>query len=165
MKRVTVLGVTGSVGRRTLELVEHFPDAFRVEGMAARGSNPELIAELCRRHRPRALALTDRSALDTVARALPAPRPELLAGPEGLVAVAGQVDADVVLSAIVGGAGLLPTMAAIRTGKRVALANKETLVMAGSLMTAAAREHGVSLLPVDSEHSAVFQCLEGHNRD
>ena len=165
MKRMTVLGVTGSVGRRTLELVEHFPDAFRVEGMAARGSNPELIAELCRRHRPRALALTDRSALDTVARALPAPRPELLAGPEGLVAVAGQVDADVVLSAIVGGAGLLPTMAAIRTGKRVALANKETLVMAGSLMTAAARERGVSLLPVDSEHSAVFQCLEGHNRD
>ena len=165
MKRLTVLGVTGSVGRRTLELVEHFPDAFRVEGMAARGSNPELIAELCRRHRPRALALTDPSALDAVARALPSPRPELLAGPEGLVSVAGQLDADVVLSAIVGGAGLLPTMAAIRTGKRVALANKETLVMAGSLMTAAAREQRVALLPVDSEHSAVFQCLEGHNRD
>jgi 1-deoxy-D-xylulose-5-phosphate reductoisomerase len=164
MKRVTVLGVTGSVGRRTLELVEHFPDAFRVEGMAARGSNPELIADLCRRHRPRALALTDRSALDAVARALPSPRPELLGGPEGLVAVAGQVEADVVLSAIVGGAGLLPTMAAIRSSKRVALANKETLVMAGSLMTAAAREQGLPLLPVDSEHSAVFQCLEGHNR-
>jgi len=164
MKRLTVLGVTGSVGRRTLELAEHFPDDFRVEGMAARGSNPELVAELCRRHRPRALALADASAIDAVARALPSPRPELLVGPAGIVTLAQQVPADVVLSAIVGGAGLLPTMAAIKSGKSIALANKETLVMAGSLMTAAARERGVPLLPVDSEHSAVFQCLEGHNR-
>jgi 1-deoxy-D-xylulose-5-phosphate reductoisomerase len=164
MKRLTVLGVTGSVGRRTLELVEHFPDDFRLEGVAARGSNPELVADLCRRHRPRVLALTDADALDTVARALPAPRPELLAGPAGLVTLAREVDADVVLSAIVGGAGLLPTMAAIESGKAIALANKETLVMAGSLMTAAARERGVPLLPVDSEHSAIFQCLQGHNR-
>ena len=164
MKRLIVLGVTGSVGRRTLELAEHFPDDFRVEGMAARGSNPELLAELCRRHRPRALALADASAIDVVARALGSPRPELLAGAAGIVTLAGEVEADAVLSAIVGGAGLLPTMAAIKSGKRVALANKETLVMAGSLMTAAAREHNVPLLPVDSEHSAVFQCLEGHNR-
>jgi 1-deoxy-D-xylulose-5-phosphate reductoisomerase len=163
MKRLTVLGVTGSVGRRTLDLVKHFPDDFRVEGMAARGSNPELVVELCRRHRPRALALSDPTAVDVVARALPAPRPELMSGPAGLVTLAEQVDADVVLSAIVGGAGLLPTMAAIQSGKSIALANKETLVMAGSLMTAAARERGVSLLPVDSEHSAVFQCLAGHN--
>jgi 1-deoxy-D-xylulose-5-phosphate reductoisomerase len=164
MKRLTVLGATGSVGLRTLELVERFPEEFRLEGMAARGSNPERVADLCRRHRPRALALSDATALDAVARALPAPRPELLAGPAGLVTLAGQVEADVVLSAIVGGAGLLPTMAAIKSGKTVALANKETLVMAGSLMTAAARERSVPLLPVDSEHSAVFQCLEGHNR-
>ena len=164
MKRLTVLGVTGSVGRRALELAEHFPDEFRVEGMAARGSNPELLAELCRRHRPRALAVADAGALDAVARALGSPRPELLAGPAGIVTLAGEVEADVVLSAIVGGAGLLPTMAAIKSGKSIALANKETLVMAGSLMTAAARERGVPLLPVDSEHSAVFQCLEGHNR-
>ena len=120
MKRLTVLGVTGSVGRRTLELVEHFPEDFRVEGMAARGSDPELVAELCRRHRPRALALSDPSALDAVARALAAPRPELLAGPDGLVTLARQVEADVVLSAIVGGAGLLPTMAAIQSGKAIA---------------------------------------------
>ncbi|HSB42718.1 MAG TPA: 1-deoxy-D-xylulose-5-phosphate reductoisomerase [Methylomirabilota bacterium] len=164
MKRLIVLGITGSVGRRTLELAAHFPDDFRVEGMAARGSNPELVAELCRRHRPRALALADASAVDAVARALAPPRPELLAGPEGIVTLAQQVEAEVVLSAIVGGAGLLPTMAAIKSGKSIALANKETLVMAGSLMTAAARERGVPLLPVDSEHSAVFQCLEGHNR-
>ena len=164
MKRLTILGVTGSVGRRTLELVEQFPDEFRVEGMAARGSDPGLVAKLCERHRPRALALTDAGAVDAVARALSTPRPDILTGAEGLVALAGQVDADIVLSAIVGGAGLLPTMAAIQSGKAVALANKETLVMAGSLMTAAARERRVPLLPVDSEHSAVFQCLEGHRR-
>jgi len=164
MKRLIVLGVSGSVGRRTLELAEHFPEDFRVEGMAARGSNPELLAELCRRHRPRALALDDAAAIDAVARALGSSCPELLAGPAGIVTLAGEVEADVVLSAIVGGAGLLPTMAAIKSGKSIALANKETLVMAGSLMTAAARERGVPLLPVDSEHSAVFQCLGGPHR-
>ncbi len=164
MKRLTVLGVTGSVGRRALELVDRFPDEFRVEGMAARGSSPELIVELCARHRPRAVALYDPHAVDVVVRALPRPLPEILSGPAGLVTLAAEVDADIVLSAIVGGAGLLPTMAAIRSGKAVALANKETLVMAGSLMTVAARERKVPLLPVDSEHSAIFQCLEGHNR-
>src|SRR5204863_7084387 len=89
---------------------------------------------------------------------------ELLAGADGLVALGRDVDADVVVSALVGGAGLLPTMAAIEAGRTVALANKETLVMAGSLMTAAARRRGVALLPVDSEHSAIFQCLAGQNR-
>ncbi len=163
MKRLILLGATGSVGRRTLELVDRFPEEFRVEGVAARGSNPEGVVELCRRYRPRALALTDARAVDAVARVLPAPRPEILAGAGGLVTLAADVPADVVLSAIVGGAGLLPTMAAIRSGKVVALANKETLVMAGSLMTTAAREHQVPLLPVDSEHSAIFQCLVGHN--
>jgi 1-deoxy-D-xylulose-5-phosphate reductoisomerase len=164
MKRLTVLGVTGSVGQRALKLVEQFPEEFRVEGMAARGSRPDLIVQSCVRHRPRALALSDPAAVDVVARALPSPRPEILSGEAGLVTLAAEVDADIVLSAIVGGAGLLPTMAAIRTGKTVALANKETLVMAGSLMTAAARERQVALLPVDSEHSAIFQCLEGHRR-
>jgi 1-deoxy-D-xylulose-5-phosphate reductoisomerase len=164
VKRLTVLGVTGSVGRRALELVDQFPDEFRIEGMAARGSTPELIVNLCARHRPRALALYDPRAVDAVARALPRPLPEILSGAAGLVTLAAEVDADMVLSAIVGGAGLLPTMAAIQSGKAVALANKETLVMAGRLMTAAARGRKVPLLPVDSEHSAIFQCLEGHNR-
>jgi len=164
MKRLVLLGATGSVGRRALELVDQFPGDFRVEGLAARGSNPELVADLCLKHRPRALALTDAAAVDAVARLLPRPHPEILRGPSGLVALAGEVEADLVLSAIVGGAGLLPTMAAIRSGKTVALANKEPLVMAGALMTAAARAGGVALLPVDSEHSAIFQCLVGHNR-
>jgi 1-deoxy-D-xylulose-5-phosphate reductoisomerase len=164
MKRVTVLGATGSVGRRALELCSQFTDVFRIEGLAARGSNPDLVVELCRIHRPKALALIDDRAIDRVSRALPHPRPEILAGPRGLETLAREVDADVVLSAIVGGAGLLPTMAALESGKAVAIANKEPLVMAGSLMTAAARRSKVPLLPVDSEHSAIFQCLEGHKR-
>jgi 1-deoxy-D-xylulose-5-phosphate reductoisomerase len=164
MKRVTVLGATGSVGRRALELCTQFTDVFRIEGLAARGSSPDLVVELCRIHRPKALALIDEDAIDRVSRALPHPRPEILAGPRGLETLAREVDADVVLSAIVGGAGLLPTMAALESGKAVAIANKEPLVMAGSLMTAAARRSKVPLLPVDSEHSAIFQCLEGHKR-
>jgi 1-deoxy-D-xylulose-5-phosphate reductoisomerase len=164
MKRITLLGATGSVGRRTLELVSAFPDALRVEGLAARGSNVPLLAELCLRHKPKVVALLEADAVDALGRLLPHPRPELLSGPTGLVTLAAETDADVVLSALVGSAGLLPTMAAIEAGRTIALANKETLVMAGSLMTAAARARGVSLLPVDSEHSAIFQCLQGHNR-
>ena len=164
MKRLTVLGATGSVGLRALELIEHFPGHFRVEGLAARGTSPDRVAELCRIHRPRAVALADEDAVDALARLLEHPRPEILGGARGLVALARDVDADVVLSAIVGGAGLLPTMAAIETGKAVAIANKEPLVMAGSLMTVAARRHKAPLLPVDSEHSAIFQCLEGQQR-
>ena len=164
MKRVTLLGGTGSVGLRALELVSSFPEEFAIAGFGARGSNVELIADLCRKYSPQAVALLDRAALDRLAALLPRPRPELLAGPDGMVALTRDVDADIVLSALVGSAGLLPTMAAIQAGRPVALANKETLVMAGSLMTAEARRRGVPLLPVDSEHSAIFQCLCGHNR-
>jgi 1-deoxy-D-xylulose-5-phosphate reductoisomerase len=164
MKRVTILGATGSIGLRTLEIVSSFADEFAVAGLAARGSNVERVADICRKYNPAAVALLDPTAVDQLARLLPAPRPGLLVGAEGMVAVARDVDADVVVSALVGGAGLLPTMAAIEAGRTMALANKETLVMAGSLMTAAAKRRGVALLPVDSEHSAVFQCLVGHNR-
>ncbi len=164
MKRITLLGATGSIGLRTLEIVSSFPEEFAVAGLAARGSNVDLIADLCRKYTPQAVALLDPAAVDRLARLLPAPRPELLSGPEGLVTLARDVEADVCVSALVGGAGLLPTMAAIQAGRTMALANKETLVMAGSLMTAAARARRVALLPVDSEHSAVFQCLVGHNR-
>jgi 1-deoxy-D-xylulose-5-phosphate reductoisomerase len=164
VKRVTVLGATGSIGRRTLELVSAFPDEFSVAGIAARGSNVDVLADLCRKYGPRAVALLESEAVDRLARLLPTPRPELLRGIDGLVAVARDVEADIVLSALVGGVGLLPTMAAIQAKRTMALANKETLVMAGSLMTRAAREHGVALLPVDSEHNAIFQCLQGHNR-
>ncbi len=164
MKRITLLGATGSIGLRTLELVSSFPEEFSVVGLAARGSTVERLADLARKYAPQAIALLDPDAVDRLAALLPRPRPELLAGADGLVALTRDVPADMVVSALVGGAGLLPTMAAIRAGRSVALANKETLVMAGRLMTTAARHHHVSLLPVDSEHSAVFQCLHGHNR-
>ncbi len=164
MKRITILGATGSIGLRTLDLVSSFPEEFSVAGLAARGTKLELLADLCRKYSPRAVALLDAGAVDRLARLLPAPRPELLGGPAGLVALTRDVEADTVVSALVGAAGLLPTMAAIRARRAVALANKETLVMAGSLMTAAARDLGVPLLPVDSEHSAVFQCLVGHQK-
>ena len=164
MRSITLLGATGSVGLRTLEIVSAFPDEFRVAGLAARGSNVERLADLCRKYSPRAVALLDGGAVDRLARALGPPLPELLRGPEGLATLAAEVPSDIVLSALVGGAGLLPTMAAIQAGRPIALANKETLVMAGALMTAAARDHKVPLLPVDSEHSAIFQCLAGHNR-
>jgi len=164
VKRITLLGATGSIGLRTLELVSSFPEEFAVAGLAARGSNVELIADLCRKYTPEAVALLDAGARDRLARLLPPPRPELLAGADGLTALARDVGADVVVSALVGGVGLLPTMAAIQAGRTMALANKETLVMAGRLMTQEARARGVALLPVDSEHSAVFQCLVGHNR-
>ena len=161
MKTVTVLGATGSIGRRTLDLVTAFPQDFRVGGLAARGSDVALVAEQVRAHRPSAVALLDRAAVDRLARELTSPKPELFGGLEGLATIAGEVPADVVVSALVGAAGLVPTLAAIRARRTIALANKETLVMAGALMTRAAREHGVRLLPVDSEHSAVFQCLAG----
>ena len=164
MKRITVLGATGSIGIRTLELVSAFSDEFSVAGIAARGSNVERLADLCRKYSPRAVALLEPPAVDRLAALLPGPRPELLGGIEGLMALARDVEADIVLSALVGGVGLLPTMAAIRAGRTTAVANKEPLVMAGRLMTRAARERGVALLPVDSEHSAIFQCLQGHNR-
>jgi 1-deoxy-D-xylulose-5-phosphate reductoisomerase len=161
VKTVTVLGATGSIGRRTLELISAFPDQFQVGGLAARGSDVSLVAEQVRQHRPAAVALLDRAAVDRLARELAPPRPELLGGAEGLAALATDVPADVAVSAMVGAAGLVPTLGAIRAGRTIALANKETLVMAGALMTRAARERGVRLLPVDSEHSALFQCLAG----
>jgi 1-deoxy-D-xylulose-5-phosphate reductoisomerase len=152
------------VGRRTLELVRHFPERFRVEGLVARGSNLDLLREQILIHRPRVVGLFDEAAATDLARTLAPPRPEILVGATGISAVAGATDAAIVVSALVGAAGLLPTLAAIRAGKRVALANKEVLVMAGALMTDAARSSGVTLLPVDSEHNAIFQCLQGHDR-
>src|SRR3989449_346320 len=159
MKRITLLGATGSIGLRTLDLVSSFSEEFEVAGLAARGSNVERIADLCRKYSPRAVALLDAGALDQLARLLPAPRPELLSGPDGLVALARDVDADVVVSALVGGAGLLPTMAAILAGRTVALANKETLVVAGGPATRPAPAPPGQPLALASEHSARFPGL------
>ena len=159
-RRVAVLGSTGSVGQQALDLVERLPERFEIVALAA-GSNARLLADQVRRHRPRLVAIADASRRGELQAAAREARSEIACGEEGVLAVAGHREADVVLAAIVGSAGLKPTWHALRQGKCVALANKESLVMAGGLMREAAAAHGGSMVPVDSEHSALHQCLRG----
>ena len=157
---VTVLGSTGSVGVSTLDVVSRHPERFRVVALTA-NENAERLAEQCRRHRPLYAAMANRGSaarLGDLLRGMEG-RPEILAGVEGLEQVAALPETQYVMAAIVGAAGLRPTLAAARSGKRVLLANKESLVMAGALFMGAVAEHGAELLPIDSEHNAVFQCL------
>jgi 1-deoxy-D-xylulose-5-phosphate reductoisomerase len=162
VKRVAILGSTGSIGVQALDVVARFPGRFQVVGLAA-GRNAPRLLEQVRTFRPRVVSVADPSA----ARALRAEAPpgvEVLSGDEGAVAIASHPDVDFVVAAISGGAGLLSTAAAIEAGKPVGLANKESLVLAGEVLTARAAARGVPILPVDSEHSAIYQSLCGHNR-
>lgn len=159
MKRLAILGSTGSIGTHTLDVIAAHPDQFEVAALAA-GNNVELLVRQAERFRPRYVTVASESAGREVARRLAARRVEVGWGMDGLRRAAADTGADMVVSAIVGGAGLVPTVAALRAGKALALANKETLVMAGELVTAEARARGTRILPVDSEHSAIFQCLE-----
>lgn len=162
MKSLTVLGSTGSIGTSTLEIVASHPDRFRIEALTA-GTNLDLLATQIKRFSPRLAAVLDESSALKLSRMLPPEnRPEILYGVEGLVAAATISEADMVVAAIVGAAGLIPTAAAIMAGKDVALANKETLVTAGHIFMDLVKTHGVRLYPVDSEHSAIFQSIEGH---
>src|SRR2546421_9674387 len=147
MKRITLLGATGSIGLRTLEIVSGFPEEFAVAGMAARGSNPELIADLCRKYTPAAVALLEPAAVDALARLLPAPRPELLSGIDGLVALARDVDADIVLSALVGGGGLPPPRAGIPAGGTLAAGKQGAPGQGGQALAASRRAPGVCRAP------------------
>jgi len=156
MKRLAVLGSTGSIGTSTLSVVEAFPDRFSVVALAA-GGNVELARDQALKLRPELLSVADPAAAGALAEELPGVR--VVAGDDGLMEVARHPDADTVVAALVGSVGLLPTMAAIGDGKAIALANKETLVVAGDLVMAAARERGVDILPVDSEHNAIHQAL------
>ncbi|RKY57633.1 MAG: 1-deoxy-D-xylulose-5-phosphate reductoisomerase [Candidatus Latescibacterota bacterium] len=158
MKRVVVLGATGSIGRSTLEVVSRFPDTFKVVGLSAR-RNVELLAEQAKKFRPEAVAVTEEGALDKLRNLLKDSGIKVLFKEEGLSSLAGELEADIVVNALVGSVGLRPTLAAIEAGRDVALANKETLVMAGELVMRRARERGTRILPVDSEHSAIWQCL------
>ncbi len=161
MKSIIILGSTGSIGTNTLDIVQRFPKDFRVVGLTAGGNIEKLEAQI-RAFNPQVVAVSTESsaaALRTRCAGLPV---EILAGEEGIAQVAAMPGAELVISAIVGAAGLLPTLAAIRSGKHIALANKEPMVMAGKLMQEEARKHGVRIFPVDSEHSAIFQSLEGH---
>lgn len=161
MKKIVILGSTGSIGTNTLDIVAKFPGKFQVVGLTA-GSNVEKMEEQIRTYAPALVALSDESAADRLRTRCKGLRTTILGGVEGLVKTATMPDADLVISAIVGGAGLVPTLAAIKAGKSIALANKEPMVMAGRLMQEEARKAGVRIFPVDSEHSALFQSMEGH---
>jgi 1-deoxy-D-xylulose-5-phosphate reductoisomerase len=164
MKRIVILGSTGSIGTNTLDIVAKFPDQFRVVGLTA-GTNDEKLEEQLRTFKPAAVALQDAAAAERLRGRVSGTSVRILSGVDGLSQIARTAEADLVISAIVGGAGLVPTLAAIRAGKHVALANKEPMVMAGQLMQDEARKHGVRIFPVDSEHSAIFQSMEGHRRE
>jgi len=163
MKRLAILGSTGSIGRSTLSVVEDHPERFSVTSLAA-GSNVEAAAEQVKRWRPRAISMATEHAAEQLARKLKhdgISDVEILDGPGGSVRVATHPEADFVVSAIVGVAGLEATYEAVKAGKTVGLANKECLVAAGELITAAAQQSGKPLLPIDSEHNAVHQCMRG----
>jgi 1-deoxy-D-xylulose-5-phosphate reductoisomerase len=159
VKRLVVLGSTGSVGEQTLAVAESCPERYCVVALAA-GRNAAKLADQVRRFRPRIAALHDPQAARELRERLGSFPVEILAGPEGLAAAAAS-DADLCVAGIVGAAGLAPTLAALRAGHDVAFANKEVMVMAGALVLAEVRASGAALLPVDSEHSAIFQCLAG----
>ena len=157
-KTIALLGSTGSIGRQTLEVVRELK--LRVVALAAH-SSVDLMEAQAREFGPRLAVLYDKAAAEELRQRLRDTDIEVLSGPEGLLAAAQAEEADTVVTAVVGSVGLEPTLAAIRLGRRIALANKETLVCAGELVMAAAKEYGADIVPVDSEHSAIFQCLQG----
>jgi 1-deoxy-D-xylulose-5-phosphate reductoisomerase len=160
MKNVVILGSTGSIGRSALDVIARNRDRFRVVGLSAH-QNVELIAKQAEEFKPEVVAVAEPAAADELRRMLKTP---VLSGQEGICEVASHKDADFVLTSIVGSAGLLPTLAAVKAGKTIGLANKESLVAAGEIVMAEAEKSGSRIIPVDSEHSAVFQCLEGQDR-
>jgi 1-deoxy-D-xylulose-5-phosphate reductoisomerase len=165
MKFVSVLGSTGSIGRNVLEVIRRFPDRFRVAALSA-GNNARELKSQVMEFRPRLVSLVSRELAASLESELPAEfAGRIHWGAEGIERVATVDEADMVVSAVVGAAGLLPTLKAINAGKDIGLANKETLVMAGNLVMSEVRRHGVRLLPIDSEHSAIFQALEAGRRE
>jgi 1-deoxy-D-xylulose-5-phosphate reductoisomerase len=163
MKRLAILGSTGSIGSQALDVVERTNGRFQVTALAA-GRNSRKLAEQVRRFRPRFVAMSDDAAARNLRELLGEDAPEILHGDAGVAALAAHEEVDFVLAAIAGGAGLRSTAAAVEAGKQVGLANKESMVLAGELLMARAAAKGVTLLPVDSEHSAIFQSLAGHDR-
>jgi 1-deoxy-D-xylulose-5-phosphate reductoisomerase len=164
MKRVVVLGSTGSIGVNTLKVIQDHPQEFQVVGLAAR-NNAELLAQQIRIFRPTKAAIHNPSSAKRLKDLLGVGAPEILVGEEGVEALAAMEGADFVVVAITGAAALKPTLSAISKGRAIGLANKETLVMAGELVMREAKQRGAVILPIDSEHSAIFQCLQGHSRD
>ncbi|MFH0910539.1 MAG: 1-deoxy-D-xylulose-5-phosphate reductoisomerase [Planctomycetota bacterium] len=164
MKKLALLGATGSIGRSTLEVVRSRPGAFSVESVSG-NNNWKSLARIAREFCPRLVAIGEAKHAPPLAKALSGLSCRVLAGPEGVVEAAAASGAEMLVSAAVGAAGLEPTLAAIESGLDIALANKETLVMAGALVMGKVRERGVKLLPIDSEHSAIRQCLQCGRRE
>ena len=162
MKNISILGSTGSIGTQTLDVIASDPEQYRVTGLAA-GTNVELLVRQAQAFRPAKVCLATKEAADRAAASLP-PGTKVLYGAEGLDEIAAGTGADYVVTALVGSQGIRSTMAAIEAGASIGLANKETLVAAGHLVMRRAAEKGVAILPVDSEHSAIFQCLNGESR-
>jgi 1-deoxy-D-xylulose-5-phosphate reductoisomerase len=164
MKSIAILGSTGSIGVSTLKLVRSFPDRFRARGLVA-GRNLERLAEQILEFSPEWVSIGKKEDIPRLQTLLRKQKTEILWGEEGAKTIATAPEVDMVIAAIVGGAGLVPTLAAVQAGKEVGLANKEALVMAGEIFIREARQRGARLLPVDSEHSAIFQCLQGHRKE
>ncbi len=163
MKTIALLGSTGSIGVSTLALVREFPERFTVSGMVA-GRNLKRLAKQIKEFAPKCVAIQREEDVPRLRRLIGKGKVEILFGESGAATVATAPEVDVVLAAIVGGAGLMPSLRGVLAGKEIALANKEALVMAGEIFVDAAKKRGVRLLPVDSEHSAIFQCLQGNQR-
>ncbi len=165
MKRLTILGSTGSIGLNALELIERNPEKYRAIALTA-GRNVDLLAKQIEKFRPLGVAVLQKDLADTLRTRLDKnTTTKVFYGTEGFVHLATLKEVDTVVSAMTGAAGLVPTYAAIEAGKNIALANKETLVMAGPLIVDEAKKQGITILPIDSEHSAILQCLQGHPRE
>lgn len=166
MKRITILGSTGSIGRNALEIIAAHRDRFKVTVLTA-GSNISLLDKQMELFDPEVVAVKDKKAGEELRKRIGKKRAgvsEILFGEDGIARAAAHEGSDFVLSAIVGAAGLIPTLSAVRAGKTVGLANKEALVMAGNILMSESRSYRAKIIPVDSEHSAIFQCIEGHRR-
>ncbi|MBK7762771.1 MAG: 1-deoxy-D-xylulose-5-phosphate reductoisomerase [Bacteroidetes bacterium] len=163
-RRIAIFGSTGSIGTQTIEVIAQHPEMFSLEILSAH-SNADALIEQAQKYKPNIVIITDETKYEKVNHALAADHIKVFAGEKSLVEIAASDSYDILLTAIVGYAGLLPTLAALEQGKTVALANKETLVVAGDIVTAVAAKNNALIIPVDSEHSAIFQCLEGEKHN
>ena len=159
MKNITILGATGSIGLNTLDVISRHPDQFRVFAVSAHSDWKSLL-QICKNHLPSFAVLTDEASAEKLMEVAP-PEVEVLFGTDSLNEIASHPKTDFVMAAIVGGAGMSSTFSAAKAGKRIMLANKESLILGGNLLIGLAKNSGAEIIPVDSEHSAIFQCLEG----
>lgn len=161
VKRISILGSTGSIGTQTLDVIAHHPEAFRVEALGAGNNLPELLKQI-EQFKPGLVSVQSKELAEQLKSQITG-ETKVMYGKEGLIEVAAHNEADFVVSSLVGSVGLEPTLAAIEAGKQIGLANKESLITAGHIVTSLAKKHGVALIPIDSEHSAIFQCLNGED--